>query len=224
MNYLYLELNLISIAFPLLFSFFPKTYFRGEWKYVFPAILLTAIPFCIWDNIFTSLGFWGFNPKYIGTIKLAHLPFEEVLFFLAIPYSCLFIYFLIRRGNPKLPIALPKILGLISFILLCIALWHLLNWYASITLLLASILIGYHAWKRHAYMPAFIIAYGYSLIPFALVNGILTGLPVVWYNNDVNLKIRIGSIPVEDFIYSLLLLLLNVTLYEAIKKWRTRII
>jgi len=46
------------------------------------------------------------------------------------------------------------------------------------------------------------------LIPFFAVNGVLTALPIVWYNNSENLNVRLGSVPVEDAFYSLLLLLI----------------
>jgi lycopene cyclase domain-containing protein len=46
------------------------------------------------------------------------------------------------------------------------------------------------------------------------VNGILTGLfiddSVVWYNNSHTLGMRIGTIPLEDFFYAFLLIVMNI--------------
>jgi lycopene cyclase domain-containing protein len=50
-----------------------------------------------------------------------------------------------------------------------------------------------------------------------VVNGVLTGLPVVIYNNMENSGIRIGTIPVEDFLYNAILLAMNIGLYEWFK-------
>jgi lycopene cyclase domain-containing protein len=69
----------------------------------------------------------------------------------------------------------------------------------------------------------FYLAYFVSLVPFLIVNGILTSLPVVWYNNAHNLGIRLYTIPIEDTMYSLLLLLMNVWLYEGIKNSKLKI-
>ena len=74
---------------------------------------------------------------------------------------------------------------------------------------------------KSEYLNHFFIAYlVIYLFPFIIVNGILTGSginePVVWYNNLENLDIRIFTIPVEDFVYGLLLYLMNVTVYETI--------
>ena len=71
---------------------------------------------------------------------------------------------------------------------------------------------------RYQILGRFYIAYLVHLIPFFIVNGLLTYLPVVTYNNEENLGFRLGSIPIEDSIYSLLLLLMNITLYELFKK------
>ena len=46
------------------------------------------------------------------------------------------------------------------------------------------------------------------LLPFFTINGVLTALPIVWYNDNENLGIRLGTVPLEDAFYSLLLLLI----------------
>ena len=60
--------------------------------------------------------------------------------------------------------------------------------------------------------------YFVSLIPFILINGFLTGSftnePVVIYNPEEILGIRILNIPIEDSIYNMLMLIIIVFLYE----------
>ncbi|MBK9448696.1 MAG: hypothetical protein IPN95_04650 [Bacteroidetes bacterium] len=60
------------------------------------------------------------------------------------------------------------------------------------------------------------------MIPFVIVNGILTGAitaePIVWYNDAENMGMRFITIPMEDFFYGLDLMLLNVMLYEGLKR------
>ena len=63
--------------------------------------------------------------------------------------------------------------------------------------------------------------YVVHLVPFLLVNGVLTYLPIVWYNNSYNLGRRIVSIPVEDTMYSMLMLLLTISVYEGLRQRKT---
>ena len=55
-----------------------------------------------------------------------------------------------------------------------------------------------------------------------VVNGILTGTGiegnVVWYNDDQNLGIRLGTIPVEDTVYAFSMILMNLFLFDFFKK------
>jgi lycopene cyclase domain-containing protein len=51
-----------------------------------------------------------------------------------------------------------------------------------------------------------------------IVNGLLTALPVVEYNGTVFSNIRLFDIPIEDFSYFLLLMLMNVFVYEKSKQ------
>ena len=64
---------------------------------------------------------------------------------------------------------------------------------------------------------SFLVSYGICLVPFLIVNGFLTAMPVVQYNDAENLGIRIYTIPFEDSVYGMLLVLMNVLLYEKLK-------
>jgi lycopene cyclase domain-containing protein len=49
------------------------------------------------------------------------------------------------------------------------------------------------------------------------VNGFLTAIPVVLYNDEENVGIRLYSIPLEDVFYGMLLLFMNIVIYEKLK-------
>ena len=75
---------------------------------------------------------------------------------------------------------------------------------------------------RRFYLTFFVI-----LIPFLVVNGILTGsfIPgeVVWYQPDQFMGFRIFTIPAEDAGYAFSLILANMLLAEwLMKKWFTK--
>ncbi|MEY4594486.1 MAG: hypothetical protein RIQ47_896 [Bacteroidota bacterium] len=92
--------------------------------------------------------------------------------------------------------------------------------YTGIKLSLTAGLLLYVYFRRYTWLGKFYRAYFVSLIPFFIVNGVLTKLPVVMYNDAENLGIRIVSIPVEDTQYTLLMLLMNTVLFEYFKEKR----
>ena len=91
-HYLYLTVDLAVLAIPLLCSFDRKVRFVRFWPALFPAIAVMMALFIPWDIAFTERGIWGFNPDYLSGLWIAGIPLEEWLFFLCIPYACLFTY------------------------------------------------------------------------------------------------------------------------------------
>lgn len=221
MNYTYLLINLGVILFPLILSFDKKVHFVSKWKFVLPAILVTGVFFLIWDLLFVKLNVWSFNPNYIIGIKFFGLPIEEILFFLTVPYACIFIYECLNAYFPAND--LQKYSLAVSNLLLgiCIAFWFFgyNRWYTVINFGFLLVVLGYVEYKNHKlrFMYKFYRAYLVALIPFYIVNGFLTAIPVVIYNDAENTGIRIGTIPFEDHFYLMSLLLMNIYLYEIFK-------
>lgn len=225
-RWLYLIIDLLSLAGPLSFSFHPRANFSKKWKYVFPALLAAAIPFLIWDELFTQHGIWGFNPKYTLGIYVFHLPIEEVLFFFCIPYACIFTYEAVNYFSKRERISqhLSNFIsdGLI-FGLLLLGTFHSHQWYTSVTsFATAAFLILLRRLWEVDFLGRFYFAFLFILIPFFIVNGILTGTglpePIVWYNNQENLGIRMLTIPVEDTFYGMLMLLLSISVYHFLQR------
>ncbi|WP_430817988.1 lycopene cyclase domain-containing protein [Carboxylicivirga marina] len=221
-NYTYLFINLACIAIPLVASFYPKHSFFKEWPYFLPANIVVATLFIIWDYFFTAMGIWGFNPDYLTELYLFNLPLEEVLFFFAIPYACVFTWFSINylvKNNPlKRYQAAITISLAILFILVGIGFWG--KWYTSLTALLAGtyLLLAFYKKRNLSYV---YLSYIIVLPFFFMSNGLLTGSlldePIVWYDNTYNLDLRIGTIPIEDSVYGFLLVLMNIDLYQWLK-------
>ncbi len=220
-NFTYLLLMLGSWAIPLIYSFEKQVQSYTKLKYLFPAILFSGTIFIIWDLRFEELGIWKFNPDYITGIYIMNLPIEEWLFFLVIPYCSVFIYEVL---HVKLP-AFEKPNFFVAISLLLLIAFALLAWFARQKLytffnfFLLTIYFGYTIFRNRfkTYLTKFYLTWLISLIPFLLVNGILTALPVVEYNNLHILGIRIFTIPFEDFFYFFLLLIMNLTIYEYLK-------
>jgi lycopene cyclase domain-containing protein len=223
-KYYYLSLDFLSIIFPLMFSFYPKADFSKKWRFLGPAIAIPAVVFIIWDSWFTSMGVWGFNDRYLTGLRLGNLPIEEVLFFVCIPYACVFTYeavnYLLKTPLSR---ATTAISGLMVLALAITGGVYIDHWYTSVTFIgLVSYLIILYNFRHTAFLSRFYFTFLFILIPFFIVNGILTGTglpePIVWYNDTENLGLRMLTIPVEDTFYGMLLILMNVSIFEFLQQ------
>ncbi len=219
-HYTYFLILACSVAGPLALSFDKKVAFYKKWKYLFPAMIIPAALYIIWDFYFTSKAVWSFNPNYITGIKVYNLPIEEVLFFIIIPYCCIFIYECVKVYCPKLKntISADVSLKILAALLLITGVFFYNRYYTSWTFIFtaAFIFIIYLAKDFFISFNAllFVASYAVMLVPFLIVNGLLTSIPIVLYSNAENLGIRIYTIPFEDVFYGMLLILMSVTLYE----------
>ncbi|MFT5915746.1 MAG: lycopene cyclase domain-containing protein [Flammeovirgaceae bacterium] len=219
--YTYLLLNILTISYPLYKSFDSRVDFYKKWKNLFIAISITGAVFLYWDYLFTDWGVWSFNEEYILGIHFFQLPIEEWLFFLTVPFACIFIHEVLKYFVKK-DILQPYTKQITLFLIILFGVISTKNpdkLYTFVNFGLATILLGVH-WSLFdkQMIGRFYLTYLVTLIPFLIVNGILTYLPVVEYDNAENLRFRIGTIPIEDMVYSMILLFMNLTIYEYLNR------
>lgn len=224
MNSLYLLIIISVIFFPLVLSFDKKVHFFTNWKYLIPAIFFTMIIFIPWDILFTANGVWGFNKIYLTGIYFFNLPVEEVLFFIVVPYACIFIYeVLTAYGMKNIFYKSEKLItAILSIFLISTSLFfHQQIYTLSVSLLSLLLILLNQLIFKSKFLSFFYLSYLVMLIPFLFVNGILTGsfIPeeVVWYNDAEFSKIRLFTIPAEDIMYGFSLILMNLSIYYFLK-------
>ena len=149
-----------------------------------------------------------------------NLPIEEVLFFICIPYACLYTYHCLKILIKPFHLIDTKWVNYsLIFLLIFAAILNYSKLYTSVTFLLLAIVLLYITlklkpkWLNRLYTSLIIL-----ILPFMVVNGILTGTgineEVVWYNAEHFMGFRLLTVPVEDFFYGFLLILLNVIVFE----------
>ena len=221
---LYFYLLLGSVLIPLAYSIF-FTDFIKSWKYFIISTTIVAFVFLVWDAIFTHYGVWGFNKDYCLGVAIFKMPIEEWLFFFIIPFCSLFIHFAFYYVFPRIKlhkqisIYFTVLIIILSAILVIVNInkaYTAVNFLILLYVLITGIIISPILLRR------FYLSFLIILIPFFIVNGILTGIatpePVVWYNNLENLGIRMFTIPIEDTAYAFSMLFANLLIFEFLKE------
>ena len=226
----YLKILILSTFVPVIFSFHPKVKFYIFYKSIFRATLLVSTIYILWDIIFTKLGIWGFNNQYLNGIYIFNLPMEEILFFLCIPFCCLYTYHLVEKFNISFfkNFHWEKINIYFLFVVLVVGLINYTKLYTFICFVMFSlVLFIVNKSSININFNFFYTTFILIIIPFLIINGALTGLffdqTVVWYNNKEILGLRIFTIPVEDAFYAHQLILLNLMFYKKYSSSNTKI-
>ncbi|GJQ61884.1 MAG: hypothetical protein SCALA702_09370 [Melioribacteraceae bacterium] len=213
---LYLLINILVIVMPLLLSFESKIKFYKKAPFFLASFFTVGLYYLVWDVIATKRTDWGFNPEYLNGIYVYNLPLEEFLFFITIPYACLFLYETIKLYLPERQFSVQdwifNLIGILFFILA--ALFYDQNYTFTVLLTMGLFFIvaanTFPALLKSMRYWIFIVS---SFLPFVAVNYILTSRPIVTYNPDAIWGIRLTTIPLEDFFYSFSMLSLYLLVY-----------
>jgi len=223
-SYTYSAILFFTVIVCFIASFDHRIKFNRYFVPFLKAAIVVAIPFILWDVWFTSKGVWWFNNDYTLGIILARLPLEEWLFFICIPFSCVFTYFcfdLFFKWN-KLS-SFNNIIVFVSIIgCSLIALLHYDKVYTLVTAVATILTLIYlHFIARVPWIGKASAVYTILMLGFFPVNGILTGTglqsPIVNYNPDDFLGIRMLTIPVEDAVYGYTQFLLVLYFFKRFK-------
>ena len=216
----YLIIDLVIVAGPLLFSFWPPVRYYRRWPALLFAAATAGTVYILWDNWVTARGDWGFNPDHLMGVHIFALPLEEVLFFLVVPFSCIFIYEVLRAYSRERTLGFTRgaALGLALVFFAGAGLFSGQGYtflvLASCGLFfLAAAFVGLHLLRSRRYWLYILISY----LPFLIFNGMLTAIPVVTYNPEAIWGPRITSIPLEDFFYSYSMLSFYLLAYLAVR-------
>ena len=100
-HYTYLFVLGITFIAPFLLGFHSSVSFNRQWRKILKGLFWIILLYIPWDILKTYYGVWSFNPDMISGYYLANLPIEEVLFFVATPFACLFSYACVQYYWPQ---------------------------------------------------------------------------------------------------------------------------
>lgn len=220
--YTYLLVNFLTIIICFIFSFHPKIRFDRYFGSFIKAAVVTAIPFLVWDTWFTFSGVWWFNDEYLLGVRLLRMPIEEWLFFLCIPFSCVFTYYCLRKFfNMEWAEKYNRVLAILIIAIGVATMFFFYDRiYTTVTVIAMLLTVIYLHFKvRSASFGKSSLVYIVLMLGFIPVNGVLTGTglesAIVNYNPQEIIGFRVLTIPIEDFFYGYALILLNIYLFEV---------
>lgn len=213
----YLLINILIILVPLILSFEKNLKFYTKLPFYFFSVLIVSTAYIIWDSAATIRGDWGFNPEYLNGLYFFSLPIEEILFFITVPYSCIFIYETIGFYIKEKKLSFNKYAFILALIILLINAYAFkdqiytmtVSFYAASFFLISILLFDKLILSRNFWITILI-----TFVPFFIVNYILTSVPIVTYHSESIWNVRITTIPAEDFIYSFSMISLWILFYE----------
>lgn len=220
----YLLFDVAILAVPFVVGAWRPAWFYDRLGAALRATLWAAVPFVAWDAAVAGRHWW-WNPAHVLGPGLLGLPLEELLFFLAVPLTCLFTWERVLGGDRAAPHREP-VLGplrlehLYVLAAACVPLGIAVAAQGLEYTGYALLALGLVALLDHALGVGLLVApralafFGVVQVLTLACNGYLTGRPVVLYDERYQLGIRVLTIPIEDFAFGLALVWLGMIAYQ----------
>lgn len=223
--YTYSLILFFTVIICFVASFDKRLLFNRHFGAFIKAAVLVAIPFIAWDVWFTAKGVWWFNTDYTLGVVIAGLPLEEWLFFICIPFSCVFTYYCLDKFYKMEWLSGFNNLIVFVTVIVCsvVALLHYDKIYTLVTAIATILTLIYlHFIVRAKWIGKASFVFTVLMLGFFPVNGVLTGFglesPIVNYNPNNFLGIRMITIPIEDAVYGYTQFLLVLYFFKLFSK------
>jgi lycopene cyclase domain-containing protein len=216
--------NTFVVAGPAALLYIARDKVRIDYKKHLKSFLFACVPFIVWDMWAASNGHWGFNAKYVAGPYLFGLPFEEILFFVTVPFAMIFIWELLvgTKNKVKSTRAIKLCMRVVLLASLVLAVGLRSRAYSrSVLLVLAFTMLALEHSKLYV-CARFWRFQLWHLLVFVLSNSLLTALPIITYSSSAIVGYRLGTIPLEDFAYSFCLISVFVIVYNKASREQQR--
>jgi lycopene cyclase domain-containing protein len=221
----YYLFNFLVVAGPASILLLRSKDISVRFRSLLAVYISVSLPFIVWDIWAARGGHWGFNPAFTIGPDILGIPLEEVLFFLTVPFAMIFVWEVVNKHFTER--VLSKWLGgsAVAIALLSSVALLLMHWQKGYTRSVALALIPTMLLltiTKLVYSRRFWVFSMLHLMLFMISNSILTALPVITYGEQSFIGFRIGTIPIEDFIFSYCLINSAVICYEKLKPIRIK--
>jgi hypothetical protein len=195
-----------------------------ELKYMLPAVIFTTAILVMINTRLAELQILVFNPVFLTGTNILSYPLEEWLFLPVVSLLSFAAYIFAKKRLTNFE--KPNLFVVVSLVILLIS--GLITWFSRQKLypfsifMLLTIYFGYtifrHRFKHH--LTSFYLGFAIALVPFFILKATLFKLPVIIPDTNFMLGLSLVNMPIEEFAYFFLLILINATIYEYLRERR----
>ncbi len=195
-----------------------------EIKYILPAVVFSAIIFLMINIRLAELKVFVYNLNYLSGISWLQYPAEEWLLLPVVSMLSFAAYLLAKKRLTSFE--KPNLFVIISLVLLVVS--GLITWFSRQKIYpfsmftLLTIYLGYTVFRNRFkhHLTSFYLAFLMMIIPFFVLRAAVFSSSVIIPDNNFLFGISLVNMPVEEFAFLFLLMLINFTIYEYLRERR----